>query len=136
MLTTKQEKFVQNLLKGMSQREAYKSSYNASNMKDETIDVKASLLFKQDKIRVRYEELTERTTKKTIITAQERMEFLTRIILGEEAEAYLQDKMKAVDLLNKMDGQYIQRIESNSNVTIDNPYKNLTEEELKRLAGG
>jgi phage terminase small subunit len=135
MLTTKQEKFVQNLLKGMSQREAYKSSYNASNMKDETIDVKASLLFKQDKIRVRYEELTERTTKKTIITAQERMEFLTRIILGEEAEAYLQDKMKAVDLLNKMDGQYIQRIESNSNVTIDNPYKNLTEEELKKLAG-
>ncbi len=111
MLTAKQEKFVQNLVKGMSQREAYKNSYNASKMKDATIDVKASLLFKQDKIRVRYEELTERTAKKTIITAQERMEFLTKIILGEDAGACLQDKMKAVDLLNKMDGQYLEKIE-------------------------
>ena len=135
MLTAKQEKFVQNLVKGMSQREAYKNSYNSSNIKDETIDIKASLVLKLEKIRARYEELTERTAKKTIITAQERMEFLTKIILGEDAEAYLQDKMKAVDLLNKMDGQYIQRIESNSNVKIDNPYKDLSVEELKKLAG-
>lgn len=111
MLTAKQEKFVQNLLKGMSQREAYKNSYNASNMKDATIDSNASRLFADSKILARYEELTERTTKKTIITAQERMEFLTKIILGEDAEAYLQDKMKAVDLLNKMDGQYLEKIE-------------------------
>lgn len=135
MLTAKRERFVQNLVKGMSQREAYKNSHNAKNMKDETIDSKASILFKDEKVRARYEELIKATAKETIITAQERMEFLTRIILGEEAEAYLQDKMKAVDLLNKMDGQYIQRIESNSNVKIDNPYKNLTEEELKKLAG-
>ena len=30
MLTIKQEKFVQNLIKGMTQREAYKDSYNAT----------------------------------------------------------------------------------------------------------
>lgn len=111
MLTAKRERFVQNLVKGMSQREAYKNSHNASNMKDETIDSKASILFKDEKVRARYEELIKATAKETIITAQERMEFLTRIILGEEAEAYLQDKMKAVDLLNKMDGQYLEKIE-------------------------
>ena len=33
MLTPKQEKFVQNLIKGMSQREAYKKSYDTKNMK-------------------------------------------------------------------------------------------------------
>jgi phage terminase small subunit len=148
MLTTKQEKFVQNLLKGMSQREAYKSSYNASNMKDETIDSKASILFKDEKVRARYEELTERTAKKTIISVQERMELLTKIAKGEEYETFsgndgelyttptkVDTRMKAIDTLNKMDGVYVQKIESNSNVTIDNPYKNLSIEELKKLAG-
>lgn len=49
----KQEKFVQNLVKGMSQREAYKSSYNASNMKDTTIDSNASRLFADSKVLAR-----------------------------------------------------------------------------------
>ena len=40
-LTPKQEMFVQALIAGKSQREAYKEAYNATNMKDETIDVRA-----------------------------------------------------------------------------------------------
>jgi phage terminase small subunit len=148
MLTPKQEKFVQNLVKGMSQREAYKNSYNASNMKDETIDVKASILFKKDKIRVRYDELIERTAKKTILSVQERKELLTKIAKGEEYETYsnsdgeiyttpprIDTRLKAIEQLNKMDGVYIQKVESNSNITIDNPYKELSIEELKKLAG-
>ena len=39
MLTVKQEKFVQNIIKGMSQREAYKNSYNATKMKDNSADI-------------------------------------------------------------------------------------------------
>ena len=148
MLTAKQEKFVQNLVKGMSQREAYKNSYNASNMKDATIDSNACRLFADSKISARYNELIERTTKKTIITAQERMELLTRIAKAEEYETYsgndgelyttppkIDTRMKAIDTLNKMEGVYVQKIESNSNVKIDNPYKELSTEELKKLAG-
>ena len=56
-LTTKQELFIQGLIKGYSQREAYKMAYEADNMKNETIDSKASILFKTEKIRARYEEL-------------------------------------------------------------------------------
>ena len=56
-LTTKQELFIQGLIKGHSQREAYKMAYEADNMKNETIDSKASILFKTEKIRARYEEL-------------------------------------------------------------------------------
>lgn len=148
MLTAKQEKFVQNLLKGMSQREAYKNSYNASNMKEATIDSNACRLFADSKILARYNELVDKTAKKTIITVQERMELLTKIAKGEEYETYsgndgelyttptkVDTRMKAIDTLNKMDGVYIQKIESNSNVKIDNPYKELSIEELKKLAG-
>lgn len=56
-LTPKQEKFVQALISGKSQRAAYKEAYSTANMKDETIDSKACLLLKNDKVRARYDEL-------------------------------------------------------------------------------
>lgn len=59
-LTKKQEKFVEELIKGKSQREAYKTAFNAENMKDETIDSKACLLYKKDKIRARYNGLMDK----------------------------------------------------------------------------
>ena len=64
MLTPKQEKFVRELIKGKSQREAYKASYRAGNMKDATIDKKASLLFQKAEIRGRYDELQRKVQEK------------------------------------------------------------------------
>ena len=139
MLTQKQEKFVQNLIIGMSQREAYKNSYNASNMADDTIDNKACNLFKQDKIRTRYEELigilNEKNTEKAIMSAQERMEFLTDIIKEKEQEdlimnglpvgkkvADLNTKLKALDILNKMSGEYIEKLKI-GNENNDKPFE-------------
>lgn len=136
MLTAKQEKFVRNLIKGMSQREAYKNSYDAENMTDKTIDEEACRLFKDSKISARYKELQEKLDKATIMTAQERLEYLTGIILdlereklivladGEEKEierpAELAVKLKAIDIMNKMSGEYVQKIEAdvNSDITI------------------
>ena len=74
-LTLKQEKFVQELVKGKSQREAYKCAYNASKMSDNSIDREASILLKNPKVTQRYEELRskviKRTEDKAIITAAE-----------------------------------------------------------------
>lgn len=70
MLTTKQEVFVQKLIEGCSQRESYKFAYNCENMKDESIDVKASNLFKEDKIRLRYEELKNELKEKAFYTVE------------------------------------------------------------------
>lgn len=70
MLTTKQEIFIQKLIEGCSQREAYKFAYNCENMKNESIDVKASNLFKEDKIRLRYEELKNELKEKAFYTVE------------------------------------------------------------------
>lgn len=125
-LTKKQEKFVQNLILGMSQREAYKNSYNAERMSDKTIDSKACIMFKQEKIRARYKELKETIDEiaetRTIMSVIERKEFLTQVIAGQVTEEgavvqqgqlyrftknpSLNDRMKALDILNKMDGEY------------------------------
>ena len=56
-LTTKQELFVQNLVAGQSQRQAYRKAYKADKMKDETVDARASELLKNGKVAVRYREL-------------------------------------------------------------------------------
>lgn len=63
-LTIKQEIFVQRLIEGYSQREAYKFAYNCEKMKDESIDIEASKLFNNPKISLRYQELLDEYKEK------------------------------------------------------------------------
>ena len=69
-LTTKQEIFVQRLIEGNSQREAYKFAYNCENMKDESIDVEASKLLSNPKVSIRYEELKNELKQKMFYTVE------------------------------------------------------------------
>ena len=69
-LTTKQEIFVQRLIEGYSQREAYKFAYEASSMKNETIDKRASELFSKGEIKGRYEELKNELKQKMFYTVE------------------------------------------------------------------
>ena len=138
MLTPKQEKFIQNIISGMSQREAYKNSYNAKNMADDTIDNKACKLFNSDKIRARYQELMKRLENNAIMTAEERMIWLTKVINCDvkvkqeydneikEYDPYMSDRLKALDMLNKMDGQYTTKIEGNLGITYEEAIKQVS----------
>lgn len=90
-LTPKQEKFIQGIVSGkLSQREAYKQAYNATKMKDETIDAKASALFKEDKIRIRYDTLMGEHKEKALWTREKSVNDL--IMLKEEAWASISEK--------------------------------------------
>ena len=70
-LTPKQEKFVQALISGMSQYEAYKEAYNATRMKDATIYNNAYKLMQNNEILTRYNELLEEHKKKALYTREE-----------------------------------------------------------------
>lgn len=108
-LTAKQEKFVQELIKGKSQREAYKAAYNAKNMKDNTIDSKACVLLKQGKVKARYDELRgkviKRTEEKAIITAEEIIQGIADIAKDDIAN-YLEFKT-AKTVIGYEDGEPI-----------------------------
>ena len=65
-LTTKQEIFVQRLIEGYSQREAYKFAYACGKMSDKSIDEEASKLFRSPKISTRYQELLEEHKQKAL----------------------------------------------------------------------
>lgn len=120
MLTAKQEQFAKNIaLEQMSYADAYRSAYNAKGMSDKTVHEKASRLKDEDKIRARIEELRADLASPRIMTAQKRLEWLTELV--NNLEESTNDKLKAIDIMNKMQGEYVQKIEAdvNSDVTIN-----------------
>ena len=110
MLTPKQEKFVQEIIKGNSQADAYRSAYSCKNMSDNAIYREASLMVDSPKISQRIAELREQLTKSTIMTAQERLEWLTKLI--KDTNEGTTDRLRAIDLMNKMQGEYVQKVEA------------------------
>ena len=113
MLTAKQEAFARNVVEGMSQSDAYRSAYNTQRMTDKSIWEKSSELANDVKVAERIRELRDKVASKSIMTAQERLEWLTGLIHDEASD--VNAKLKAVDIMNKMQGEYIQRIEADVN---------------------
>jgi phage terminase small subunit len=110
MLTAKQEAFVQKIIEGYSQADAYRSAYSCKNMSDNSIYVNASKLVADAKVALRLKELREQLAKPSIMSAQERLEWLTQVI-KDEGES-MADRLKASDQMNKMQGEYVQKVEA------------------------
>ncbi len=110
MLTAKQEQFVKNIIDGMTQADAYRSAYDTSRMTDKTVHEKASRLMADDKVRARLEELRDQMMTPSVMSAQKRLEWLTELVMSEEEST--PDKLKAVDIMNKMQGEYVQKVQA------------------------
>ena len=133
MLTANQEAFVRNIIEGMNQADAYRSAYPKQKMADKTIWECASKLMKNPKVATRLAELRNELAKPSIMTAQQRLEYLTNIVNGTEQEhikgyvegveieydrpADLNARMKAIDIMNKMTGEYVTKVEGNIALT-------------------
>ena len=119
MLTAKQEAFVQNIIQGMSQADAYRSAYDTKKMSDKSIWENASRLMANDKVTARITELRNELAKPSIMSAQERLEWLTQLIMSKDESTT--DKLRAADIMNKMQGEYVQKVEADvkSDVTIN-----------------
>lgn len=76
-LTPKQEKFCLAYLETGNASEAYRQSYDAKNMKPESINRKAKDLIDDVKIAARMKELTAAATSSAVMTRQEAMERLS-----------------------------------------------------------
>jgi phage terminase small subunit len=115
----REEVFIQELIKGKSQRQAYLVAYpHRIKWKETTIDSKASKLFNKDTVKARYTQLSkklvEESEDETIMKAKEILQIYTRIARGEEEEevisgfgkktkkASLKDRLKALERLDKI----------------------------------
>lgn len=110
----KHEAFAQALFAGKSQRVAYREAFPGSaKWKDNTVDTEASKLANTPAILQRLEELQDAAASPLILDRQGRMIILTQIALDETL--FPKPRMQAIDLLNKMSGDYTQKIEATIN---------------------
>ena len=115
MLTPKQETFVQGIIQGLSQADAYRAAYNCKNMTDNSVYVNASKLMSDTKIAQRIKGLRAELSKDSIMTAQERLEWLTGIVQDDVTN--IDGKLRALDIMNKMTGEYVTKIDGNVSIT-------------------
>ena len=77
MLTSKQENFVINLLKGMNQSAAYQLAYGCKSAN--VAKVNASRLLTKANVKAKYEELTKQTESAAVMSVEERKARLSEI---------------------------------------------------------
>ena len=118
VLTAKREKFARGLVAGLSQRQAYYEAYpNSKKWKPETVDNKASKLFKENEILARYNELMEEHKNKALWTREEAVNELKWLYkqaiksIEEQDEGYVRQGtssalLGAIQELNKLEDLY------------------------------
>ena len=126
-MTYKQELFIQEYIKtGNATSSAIKAGYSKR-----TARVIGQENLTKPALKKRIEELSQKIACNNIMTAKERQEYLSKLINSDDVK--VSDKLKALDILNKMTGEYIQRVEVNGELKTEDPFKNLTTEELKKI---
>lgn len=104
-LTDKQEGFaVSFVMNGGDATAAYREHYNYENMTDGSLWVAAHNVRHNNKVSLRIHELRLRRLTSQILTIEERKKLLS--------ERALDGDNKALDMLNKMEGVYVEKIET------------------------
>ena len=126
-MTHRQELFIQEYIKtGNATNSAIKAGYSKKTARS----IGQRLLTNVD-IKKKIEELSQKIACNSIMTAKERQEYLTKLI--NAADVKVSDKLKALDILNKMTGEYTQKVEVNGELKTEDPFKNLTTDELRKI---
>lgn len=100
------ENFCLEIVQSGNGTEAYKKAgYKVKS--DNAAAVGAAKLLRKVKVQKRIEELRREMDSRKIMDAAERRELLTQFARDEETAKA--DRLKAMDLLNKMDGVYINK---------------------------
>lgn len=140
-LTDNQERFVQELIKGKSQREAYRIAYPNCKASDKTVDENACRLMNTSKVSARYNEIHDRLIQEAedecIVSAKEVLQELKRIGFAdikdflsfrtektvvsrdEEDGEPIIDYAQIIDMVDseKVDGRVIQEVSLSYNGT-------------------
>ena len=130
-LTPKQEKFCQCIVSGMSGKDSYIAAYD-TKCSDQVAYNEASKLMLREDIQKRIADIRkplEKALRTQVMTEREKKrQWLWNMI---ENAANDSDRIRAMDILNKMDSEYIniQRIEKD-----ETPINDLPTETLLRLA--
>lgn len=91
---------------------------------EKTASVTASKMLRKPKVRQYIDAIMDERSKNTIATADEVLEYLTRVVRGEEKDAFgldvsVADKTKAAELLGKRHMLFTDKVKLSAEVEID-----------------
>lgn len=91
---------------------------------EKTASVTASKMLRKPKVRQYIDAIMDERSKSTIATADEVLEYLTRVVRGEEKDAFgldvsVADKTKAAELLGKRHMLFTDKVKLSAEVEID-----------------
>lgn len=110
-LTPKREAFAQAVASGMTQSDAYRSAFDASRMKPETIQSAASRLMADSKVSARVEEVRAPVVQKAQITLESHLERLAELSRKAEEAAQFSAAITAETNRGKAAGLYTEKHE-------------------------
>lgn len=108
-LTPKQESFAQSYVETGNASEAYRSSYNARDMKEQTIWRKAKEVIDNGKVTARIAELQERAQKRHDITVDKLTDMAVKAYDMAMAEKAPSAAISAVQALGKLHGLIVEK---------------------------
>ena len=127
-MNNQQKVFCQEYVKnGMNGTKAYMKAY--SDVSEETARVNASRLLTNANVKKYIEELQNKKEDKAIMSIQDRKKWLTDLISSKK-EKSISNKLKALEILNKMDGVYTQKVEVQGDMNLNNPFRDLSTEDI------
>lgn len=130
VITGKQEKFVQGLVAGLSQRKAYREAYPSSDKwKDTAVDSNASTMLRDTKVKQRYNELMDVHKEKALWTREEAVNTLRWLLdksmqsIENQDEGYVRQgtsnaivsvvkELNELELLNPLKAKQVEKLES------------------------
>lgn len=130
---------------GNNGTQAYMKTHK--NCSEESARRNASRMLTNADVQEYIKELQDKLEEEAIMTAKERMKWLTEVVNDIQQEetnvkiadsgeiksvlkkADLQTKMKAIDILNKMSGEYVNKIEANVGVSYEDALKEVEADE-------
>jgi phage terminase small subunit len=138
-LTGKQSAFVQAILKGANQSDAYRAAYNAENMSASTVWNEASKLFANPKVaaritagQARQEEVAVHSGAALRLHVEKELFDLTTKAETDQA------RLRALELLGKLEkvGAFTERVEQVASDASPEEVRVELEERLKKAFGG
>ena len=105
------ERYAQEIARGMSQADAYRAAKpSACRWTEKTVYSRASEMRRIPEVDERIKELQAEAAAAAVMDRQERLETLTTIARDEHMHP--KQRMQAIDILNKMDAVYVQRVDA------------------------
>lgn len=126
-VTERQKKFAEYYAQsGNAAQSAIKAGYS-----DKYANTNASKLLQNTTIAEYIKELSQKAQNERILTVKDRQEMLSDI--AKDKHNLLSERIKAIDTLNKMTGEYTTKIQADMNANVNNPFAALSTDELKKL---